>query len=155
MQPFNRISKRLFTCLLIYLSTHQSRSTILNGFVENKPNQTQFKPKTNPFLTPKTTPKAKTNPFFPAKNPHQSQNKPNQTQSQTGRPRYSGTGQLPAKSCQGLCMVAGPERSRRTIYQKTRQWRAMSVFWPSRLVFQVVRGSEVQLPLRAGSPGFH
>jgi len=30
---------------------------------QNKPNQTQFKPKTNPFFLPKTAPKAKTNPI--------------------------------------------------------------------------------------------
>ena len=70
MQPFNRISKRLFTCLLVYLSTHRNRSTVLNGFVENKPNlchfctknrdstqkRTQFKPKTKPFSPQKTNP---------------------------------------------------------------------------------------------------
>ena len=32
---------------------------------KNKPKQTQFKPKTKPFLTPQRTPKPKTNPIKP------------------------------------------------------------------------------------------
>jgi ribosomal protein L15E len=73
MQPFNRISKRLFTCLLIYLPTHKSRSTILNAFVQNKPNLYHF-------CTVNTDCEEKQSqfkPIFTPKNHPQIQNKPN------------------------------------------------------------------------------
>ena len=78
MQGFNRTSKPSFTCLLIYLSTHKSRSIILNAFAQNEPNlchfctvnadceekQTQYKPNSKPFSPPKTDPISKTSPIF-------------------------------------------------------------------------------------------
>ena len=73
-------SKPLFTCLLIYLSTQQNRSIILNAFVENKPNFMHFYAK-NPDSSQKQT---QTNPIqtqnkaiFTPKNQPQTKNKPN------------------------------------------------------------------------------
>ena len=50
MQGFNRTSKPLFTCLLIYLSTQQNRSIILNAFMQNKPNFKNEQIFANPYI---------------------------------------------------------------------------------------------------------
>ena len=43
--------------------TNSYENKSLHRCGRNKPNQTQFKPKTKPFFIPKTAPKAKTNPI--------------------------------------------------------------------------------------------